>query len=161
MAFEFSKSGWWANKLILLKCFIDLSIFAMDYWKLCANYSWAATEKTVEVTCQSMLHIGNYLSNKYGNHWRRWFLNLSYNNWWAVVTVTDKTSFHTSPFIKCLDQRSFFTILSTQFFKKKQLDVAHHCVKTVRIRSFSCPEKYGQKNLRIEILFGQRHRIVK
>ena len=156
MAFEFSKSGWWANKLILLKCFIDLSICAMDYWKLRANYSWAATEKIVEVTCQSMLHISNYLSNKYGNHWRRWFLNFSYSNWWAVVTVTDKKSFHTPPFIKCLDQ--FF---QHNFSKKKQLDVAHHCVKTVRIRSFSCPEKYGQKNLRIEILFDQRHRIVK
>ena len=119
MAFEFSKSGWWANKLILLKCFIDLSICAMDYWKLRANYSWAATEKIVEVTCQSMLPISNYLSNKYGNHWRRWFLNFSYSNWWAVVTVTDKKSFHTPPFIKCLDQKSFFTILSTQFFKKK------------------------------------------
>ena len=119
MAFEFSKSGWWANKLILLKCFIDLSICAMDYWKLRANYSWAATEKIVEVTCQSMLHISNYLSNKYGNHWRRWFLNFSYSNWWAVVTVADKKSFHTPPFIKCLDQKSFFTILSTQFFKKK------------------------------------------
>ena len=51
--------------------------------------------------------------------------------------MTDKTPFHTPQSINCQGQKLFFTFLSTLFFKKERLDVAHHREKSVRIRKIS------------------------